>query len=223
MNAVIISCKTIENELCAAMKQVNCDYPVFWLEPGLHNWPDKLRQRIQELLDTCEGYNTVLLAMGFCGNAVAGLRTHDFQLVIPRCDDCITLLLGSVERRCSLSGTYFLTKGWLEGEMNIWKEFQLCMKKYGERRGRRIFETMLAHYQNLALLDTGCFDAVVLEPDVQEIADALNLRYVKLEGTLEHMKELLKADWTEERFVLIPPNSTVTPEMCTLKGNVYES
>lgn len=223
LNAVIISCKTIENELRTAMNQMQCHYPVLWLESGLHNWPDKLRQRIQELLDTCEAYDTVLLAMGFCGNSVVGLHTHGFRLVIPRCDDCITLLLGSPKRRLGLSGTYFLTEGWLEGEMNIWKEYRLCVSKYGEKRGRRIFQTMLAHYQNLALLDTGCRGCEKTEPEVKKTADALNLQYIKLEGTLDQIKELLASNWPEERFILVPPNSNVVPAMCTLKGNVYES
>lgn len=221
MNPIIIACKTIEQELIAAMKQTNCSYPVLWLESGLHNWPDKLRARIQELLDGCEGFDTVLLAMSFCGNSVVGLHTREFQLVIPRSDDCITLLLGSLARRQEAKATYFLTEGWLRGEMNIWKEYQNCLAKYGEKRGKHVFSTMLAHYQNLALLDTGCFDREALEKQVKEIARMLELEYVCLEGTLDHLKQLLEGPWEEERFVLVPPQSTVTAEMCTLKGNAY--
>lgn len=223
MNAVVISCKTIEKELYAAMEQTGCDYPILWLESGLHNWPDKLQMRLQELLDSCGNYDTVLLGMSFCGNSVVGLRTHGFWLVIPRCDDCITLLLGSLDKRLHVPGTYFLTEGWLAGELNIWKEYQLCLEKYGQKRGRRIFEAMLAHYRNLALLDTGCFDCGALEPQIREIADTLNLTYIKLDGTLEYLKGLFGAGWDEDRFVLVPPNCTVTSAMCTLKGNAYGS
>lgn len=223
MNAVVISCKTIEKELCTAMEQVGCNYPIVWLESGLHNWPDRLRLHLQELLDSCGNYDTVLLGMSFCGNSVVGLRTHGFQLVIPRSDDCITLLLGSLDKRLSITGTYFLTEGWLSSELNIWKEYQLCLEKYGQKRGKRIFETMLSHYRNLALLDTGCFDCRSLEPHIQEIADAMNLKYIKLDGTLDHLKKLLCSNWAEDCFVIVPPNSTVSSEMCTLKGIVYES
>ena len=92
------------------MARVGCDYPVLWLESGLHNWPDKLQNRIQELLDQCQSYDTVLLAMSFCGNSVAGLETRDFQLVIPRSDDCITLLLGSLTRRQEAKATSLHTR-----------------------------------------------------------------------------------------------------------------
>lgn len=218
MKPVIIACKTIENELLAAMKQMDCHFPVLWLESGLHNWPDKLRARIQELLDLCQEYDTVLLAMSFCGNSVVGLKTGAYQLVIPRSDDCITLLLGSCSRRKDIKATFFLTEGWLKGEMNLWKEYQTCLARYGEKRGKRIFSVMLAHYINLALLDTGCFDRAALEQQVKEIAATLGLEYMYLDGTLDHLKQLLTGPWEEERFVLVPPNSMVTAEMCTLKG-----
>lgn len=218
MQPVIIACKTIEQELLASMKETGCKYHVLWLESGLHNWPDKLRNRIQELLDQCQDYDTVLLAMSFCGNSVVGLKNHDFRLVIPRSDDCITLLLGSLARRQEAKATYFLTEGWLKGEMNLWKEYQNCLMKYGEKRGKRIFSALLAHYKNLALVDTGCFDREVLEKQVQEIAAVLGLEYICLEGTLDHLKQLLTGPWTEDRFVLAAPHSIVTADMCTLKG-----
>lgn len=218
MTPIIIACKTIERELLASMEETECKYPVLWLESGLHNWPDKLRNRIQELLDQCQSYDTVLLAMSFCGNSVVGLNTHDFQLVIPRSDDCITLLLGSLTRRQEAKATYFMTEGWLKGELNLWKEYQNCLAKYGEKRGKRIFSALLAHYKNLALLDTGCFDREVLEKQVQEIAAVLGLEYICLDGTLEHLKQLLTGPWTDDRFVQVAPHSIVTADMCTLKG-----
>ncbi len=110
MTAVIIACKTIEQELNAAMEQTGCDYPVVWLEPGLHDVPKKLHETLEAHLDTVRGYDTVLLAMGFCGNSVVGLHTHDFELVIPRRDDCISLLLGDTQRPFA---AVFLTEGWL--------------------------------------------------------------------------------------------------------------
>lgn len=218
MKTVVIACKTIEQELLASMKKTGCHFPVLWLESGLHNWPDKLRNRIQGLLDRCQDYDTVLLAMSFCGNSIVGLETHAFRMVIPRSDDCITLLLGSPERRQEAKATYFLTEGWLKGELNLWNEYRNCLAKYGEKRGKRIFGALLAHYRNLALVDTGCFDREALQTQVREIASVLGLHYVCLEGTLDHLNQLLSGPWTEDRFVLVEPNSTVTAEMCTLKG-----
>lgn len=219
MSTLIISCKTIEPELVRAMECVQCSYDIRWLESGLHNVPRNLNTRIQELLNSCHGYDTVLLAMSFCGNSVAGLKTGAFQLVIPRCDDCISLLVGSVEKRMEYSATYFLTEGWLKGERNIWREYEECVKKYGAKRAERVFDRMLEHYRNLALLDTGCSSRDALETEVSRIAQELKLQYVSIPGTLEYIQQLLTGPWPERRFVVIPPHGQVMEINCTLKGD----
>lgn len=216
MTPLIICCKTIEKELLAAMEQSGCDYPILWLDSGLHARPDKLRNRIQELLDNCHGFDTVLLALSFCGNSVAGLRTHDFRLVIPRSDDCITLLLDSQKKRLSVPAAFFLTEGWLTGDLSFRNQRRHFIEDYGDEFGEEIFSAMFGHYKKLALVDTGCSDSAAREALAREMAEEMGLEYVKMEGSLNHIKELLAGNWNEERFVLVPPNSVVTADMCTL-------
>lgn len=212
----ILSCKTIEPELKTAMAQVGCSYEIQWLESGLHDFPRKLNLRLQQLLDDCGDADRVLLAMSFCGNSVVGLKTGAYTLVIPRSDDCITLLLGSPEVRMQQKATYFLTEGWLAGERNLWREYEECLRKYGREQGEWIMSAMLEHYRNLALVDSGCFTREDLEEESRQIAQKLNLNYIRIPGTLDFLKQLLTGPWPEERFVVIPPNSTVTPEDCRL-------
>ena len=73
MNTAIIACKTIEDELRHAMAHTGTDWPVVWLEQGLHNVPDMLRSALQTALNDV-GAQRVLLAMGFCGNAIRGVE-----------------------------------------------------------------------------------------------------------------------------------------------------
>lgn len=217
MSTLIISCKTLEGELKAAMEQTGCCYEVLWLESGLHNVPRLLNERIQNLLNQCVGYDTVLLAMSFCGKSVEGLHTGSFRLIIPRCDDCISLLLGSVERRTEYLGSYFLTEGWLRGERNIWKEYQMCLEKYGAQRGKRIFSAVLANYHKLTLIDTGCYDMIAAERQSRRIAESLKLEYTCVPGTLDYLKALLTGNWDPNRFLQVAQNSTVTASDCTLR------
>lgn len=218
MDTIVISCKTVENELLAVMKELNCGYTVHWLESALHNVPMQLNARLQSILDSCGEYDTALFAMSYCGNSLIGLYSGNHRLVIPRCDDCITLLLGSVQRRQSISATYFMTEGWLSGEHNLWWEYQHCIDKYGEKRGRRIFSVMLAHYKNLALLDTGCFDKNAAQAQMLPMAQTLGLEYTCIEGTLHYLQDLLNGNWDESRFLIVPPHTTISADMLTLKG-----
>lgn len=212
MKTVILACNTIRDELEKAAMETNCPHGFVWVESGLHLVTDSLRRRLQEELDKIEGVNRVLLAFGFCGNAVAGLTSRDYQLVIPRVDDCITLLLGSREsrERCSRQGgIYFLTKGWLEGEANIWKEYQVVLARYGLKRTERIYQMMLAHYKFLGLIDTGAYDMSSLIPQVHEMSAALKLDPLILQGTDRYLRRLLSGPWDDDYFVVIPPFTTI--------------
>jgi hypothetical protein len=212
VKTVILACNTIKDELEKAALEIDCQYPFRWVESGLHLRPDSLRQRMQEELDSITGVERVLLGFGFCGNAAVGLVSRDYELIIPKVDDCISLLLGSMENReqCSKSGAiYFLTKGWLEGELNIWKEYQAVLARFGPERTERIYQRMLAHYKFLGLIDTGAYDLDALLPVVNEIALKLKLETCVLQGSDQYVKKLLSGPWDEDGFVTLPKHTRV--------------
>ena len=68
MARMIIACATLKQELNMLMEKHRCDDPVLWLEAGDHNRPQKRREAIEAALETCSQYDTIVLAMTFCGN-----------------------------------------------------------------------------------------------------------------------------------------------------------
>ena len=212
METVVLACNTIRDEIERAALATNCPYRFTWIESGLHQVTGNLRRRLQEELDKMEGAARVLLAFGICGGAVTGLKTGDYQLVMPRVDDCISLLLGSAEakrRSSERGGVYFLTRGWLEGETNIWKEYHATVARMGLEKTERVYRKMLAHYKFLGLIDTGAYDLEGLLPLVGEISAALRLELITLAGKDHYLRRLLAGPWDEERFVLVPPFTTI--------------
>lgn len=215
METRVVSCRTIQLEVEKALCETGLDFPVSWVESGLHNYPQKLRDKLQEILDRISA-DRVLLAMGFCGNALAGLNARDFELVFPRADDCITLLLGSPEERKRYGRTYFLSKGWLQGERNIYEEYKYALHKYGPEQGGAIFRMMLGHYEYLGILDTGVCDFDALAAQAGAIADELDLTLRTIPAKDRFLKELLKGPWPEERFCVVAPNTAVGGDMLML-------
>ncbi len=212
MNTIILACNTIRAELEKAAAEAGCRYPFKWVESGLHLKPESLRARLQEELDDLDHAERVLLGFGFCGHAVAGLITRDHQLIIPKVDDCITLLLGSRENRercCNSGGVYFLTKGWLEGETNIWTEYQAVLARFGPDSTKKIYRRMLAHYQFLGLIDTGAYELDLLLPEVNTIAATLDLKTQVLPGSDLYVKKLLSGPWDEGDFVVVPRHTRI--------------
>ena len=208
MKTQIISCKTIKLEVEKAMHETGCKFPASWIESGLHNFPDKLRRNLQETLD---GINAerVLLVMGYCCNSLVGLKTRDFELIFPRADDCITLLLGSLDTRKMHERTYFLTKGWLDGERNVYEEYKYTIKKYGLEQGKEIMKMMLEHYEYLGIMNTGVCDFDELCEKTKKIAFELGLSLKTIEATDLLLKNLLTGPWANSEFHIIPCNTVI--------------
>lgn len=122
MRTKILSCRTLEMEVRLAMEKCGCCMELEVLQENNHDVPLLLRRKIQEKLDAMENMDRVLLAFTTCGGTMAGLKTGDFELVIPRLDDCLSLLMGSMEqRKAALEGGFgiFLTQGWLNHEKSV--------------------------------------------------------------------------------------------------------
>src|ERR1039458_5307151 len=168
MRTLIMACRTVENELRLAMPQAGVDYPVLYLDAGLHLWPDRLREAIQRDLDRIENVDVVLMGYGFCGKGLAGVRSDRFKIVVPRVHDCISLLLGSAANReqCG-SDVYFVTKGWLDHEISIAHEFNRCAARYGEQRATRLMKKSMEHYTRLTAIDTGAYDVEEMKLKVE--------------------------------------------------------
>ncbi len=212
MNPLVIGCRTTENELTAVLKECGCGYPLVWIETRLHNVKSKLNARLQEILDEASGYDTILFATGFCGNSLAGLESRNAVLVIPRVDDCTSLLLGGSRGKLHHLDSYFLTEGWLKGSDNIWTEYQRAVKRYGKERADHIFSVMFAHYRRIALLDTGCYPIAPSLKKAKTIADAFSLECQVLPAGISFLKQLLTGPWEEEKFLTVPPFTTISQE-----------
>ena len=225
MKTVIIACRTVEKELNAAMQRTQTGHGVIWLDSGAHASPEKLHLLLKKTLAETEAQR-VLLAMGFCGGALKGLRSGDFELIVPRADDCISLLLGSVEKRLAVSraeAAYFLTDGWLNGEWNLWTEYRYTLENYGEETARTVAEMLYGHYRTLGVLDTGVRSPEPLLERTKVIADTLHLTQKVIPGTLAWLERLLTGPWEEGSFLLLPPHGEITAEDMRLPGESGES
>ncbi|MCR4435469.1 MAG: DUF1638 domain-containing protein [Clostridiales bacterium] len=213
MRSVIVACNTISDELNMAIRETGCTYPVLWIESGLHTYTNLLRKRLKKELEQISNVDQILLAFGFCGNALLGLSSSA-TIIFPKVEDCITLLLGSPEKRRKLSeemGTYFLTKGWLDFEQNIWVEYQKSLNRLGREKTERIYQMLLSHYKRLGVVETGAYDLDEFCRRSREIANSLNLKHHVIPGTLRYLKKLLTGPWDEE-FVTVNPGEHITLE-----------
>lgn len=206
MHTIAIACRTIEDEVNAVVNELPCCCPVRWVESGLHNFPVKLKDRLQQEIKLADGAENILLLFGYCGNSIEGLRSYGAQLVVPKVADCISLLLNGNQNR--LARSYFLTAGWLRDENNICREFLYCVKKYGRDKALDVYRTMLKSYSTLAFIDTGTYNLNRLMTETAEFAAGLNLTQQVVAGNLSLLRKALRGEWDDD-FIKVPPGTAL--------------
>ncbi|PAW79951.1 MAG: hypothetical protein B9S32_01085 [Verrucomicrobia bacterium Tous-C9LFEB] len=207
MSTIILSCDVLREELAHAKRLCGLDYEIRWVDSAAHSCTDNLRESIQRELDLISDseIDTVILSFGFCGNAVAGLKTGAFRLIIPKSADCIAMLLHPHAKQ---TGKYYITPGWLR-KGSVWSDYKRCCSKYGEVKADKIFKVMLAGYEHISTIRT---ESVELTPDYYVTADEmsrdLKLQHEVVPGRIDFFVKLLAGPWDDE-FIIVPEHSTM--------------
>ncbi|MCD8022788.1 MAG: DUF1638 domain-containing protein [Lachnospiraceae bacterium] len=204
----VLSCPTIHDELEKCIQDSGCTYDVYELGKNNHNFPDRLRTQLQNEIDALQDYDRILLSFGICGNAACGLLSPHAELVIPKVDDCISLLMGGVKPRLdSLNGKFgiFLTAGWLRYEGNVWDEIRLTTHRYNDRRAAKILDRMFGNMTYLTVLDTGAYHLSEVLEKAGDIAETLHLELRIMKGDLSLLMGLLKGPWDTNRYSVFAP------------------
>ena len=55
MSLGIIACEVLKDEIEQIVDKYSLNYPLVWVERGLHTHPDKLREFLQEKIDALDG------------------------------------------------------------------------------------------------------------------------------------------------------------------------
>jgi hypothetical protein len=203
----VIACNMIRDEVECALRRSGKDFPVEWIEEGLHQSVSALRRRIQQALDDSAGFGRVLLCFGICGNMPEGLQLGDFELVMPDADDCISLLLRANRKE---QGVIYETRGWLATEKNFSADYDRLAQKYGCAKARKAMSALLAGYHSLYLVDTGAYDLASTLPLSQAAAKKLRLAHSMAQGSVDWLCELFACRKPDSRrFLRFSPGETI--------------
>mgnify|MGYP001023436514 CR=1 FL=1 len=107
----------------------------------------------------------------------------------------------------SKGSAYYLTRGYLEGESNIWSEYLYCVSKYGEEKARKLMGIILKNYEKLSVIDTGAYMLEDILEHTKEIAAALELRHTVVQGSLHLLYKAFQGKWDEDFNIVAPGES----------------
>ena len=234
MRIALIGCMVMARPISYLAAQSPHIVRPWWLRQNFHNTPDLLHTELQRVIEEIEAENArllpherfdaVVLAYGLCSNSVIGLCSRSLPLVIPRCDDCISLLLGSVERYQTYfrdyPGTFWYTTGWVEqGDPPSMARYQReraeYVEKYGEDNADYLMECSsqwLSNYRHCIYITSPLGDLPEHTAFARQAAADFGWGYQEVPGDLSYLTALVNGPWDDGRFLICPPRSKVAAE-----------
>lgn len=234
----LIGCKIMEREIASVTYNCKNVIDVTLIRQKLHDRPEKLRDVIQNEIvqidqnshrysnDTrINDFDAILLGYGLCSNAVIGIHSEKYPIVIPRAHDCITLFMGSKDRYTDYyekhMGTFYYTPGFLElgclDDEDEWKRrYQMYLTRYkgNERKARRAVEiekSFTANYEGVTYIKWDSLEFPEYEAEVKQRAQNKSWKYEEFSGENTLLRKLVDGEWTEEDFLIVPPNCQAEP------------
>ncbi len=177
--------------------------------PSVRPGPGPADQRREEVL--VKPVQEVLLALGFCGNALQGLSAQHLTLVFPRVDDCISLLLnrGCVREEIPRDPRhYYLTRGWFSHESSLKEAFEDWEKRFGPERAAQLRRKLFAGYEQVSLIDTRAYDVDACMDRSVEMAEDLELAHAVVPGSVQLLQKLFTRERGSE-IVAVPPAQAI--------------
>ena len=220
---VMIACDTLRTEIAHVMSAFGIERRVIWMEHLLHNIPPKMTEALQNAIDEVRDADRVLLGFGNCGNAIQGLKNGDFELIVPRIDDCVSLVLGSQRYREQFSrqnSAFYLTDGWITGSRTIEVEYNEMIEDYGEEEADELMNMMYTHYRTMAYLDTGLYDIDALMERTRHLCEVIETKQVIEPATLAYVERLVCGPWPDDLFVHVAPHEIIPSKPFFEPGSV---
>ncbi|MDR1546586.1 MAG: DUF1638 domain-containing protein [Deltaproteobacteria bacterium] len=213
----VVACDVVRAELERVVG--DRDVPMRFLEYSLHSTPADMRGRIVEALAALrsDGAERAALGYGLCSNGVVGVES-DGPLVMPRCHDCIAMLLGSPRQYFEMfrrhPGTYFLTEGWVR---NYGDPLSSVERKYvprmGEKKALRGMSLELANYKAFCFVDNGVGDRASVKARTLENCRVFKKEYMEVAASLDYFRALIDGPHGRDDFVELPTGDKIVNDL----------
>jgi len=234
----LIACKVLYREICLLSANGESHIDVTYLQQGLHDQPDLLRTVLQDEIDRIDAgedlyscspiksldFDAILLGYGLCSNAICGISSKKYKIVVPRAHDCITLFLGSKEEYKTYfdsrnGGIFWYTSGWIDNVLMPSKERRDILTKryteqFGEDSAAYLIETAQSwdqQYNMCAFVDWAALNNSYYIEYTKRCAAYLDWDFDLLAGSPELLQDFLRGNWDGDRFLVLEPGQSIGP------------
>lgn len=212
-DTLVLCCASLRAHLDAAQRAMGTDFPVRELDWENHTEPALLHDTLAEIMETLPSHvTTVLSCVCACGGVWEGICIP-CRTVLPRMDDCVTLLLqtddtlrpnvkqeGHIYFRDSDRGRHSVA-GFKDG---------IC-HRYGMEVGTAIFGSFMQGYTHADMIDTGVYDCYDEDfvAEMQQCADLIRCDLDYVTGSNRMLEKLVSGQW-DRQFLVCPAGHVMT-------------
>ena len=214
MRNIFLACEALETELEAAKEKYNCDFETIYFDSGLHVHPEKLRAELEKQLNEIKEADTVFLIMGLCGNSLEGI-TAPFKIVVPKVDDCITMLLTQTDTPCvnlKTSGHMYMTKGMVEmmddGNGELGMTYEQMVERMGEKKANRAYRMIYEGYDYFTMVDDGTYPLENIAEISKKHAALADCELITVKGSNLILEKLCQGK-IDEQFLTFEAGYTI--------------
>ena len=212
-STVILACSSLTEYVEAAQERARTAFPVIYLNRLYHRDPKEMQQHILQALEekVPAGTKTVLVAMGFCGGSWEGVRAS-YRLVLPRIDDCVSLLLqtGDVPVSDLKEPGHLYVRAKDPSKESFKSIFERMTQGIDEETKARYHKDWQQLYSSIDIMDTGlngCREPGYAET-VQIDADWLDAAMTYVPAGTYLIEKLLRGEW-DDQFLILEPGEPV--------------
>lgn len=212
-NTIILACGNLRFHLDAAQEKMNTSFPIIELDTSYHSNPELMRSKIIETINMLpSSVNTILVCMGYCGGSWKDIKC-DKTVIIPRLDDCVTLLLTTDNEwhpNLKKTGCLYL-KDSNDNTLSISNIKKHLIETMGEKRGQKMFDLWFDSYHTVSIIDTGIYDCHSKEyvESANENAALIHSKVEYIKGSNLILEKLVSGNW-DEQFMILQPGEIMT-------------
>ena len=245
MNIAFIGCMVMNREMCYEIAHSDNNCRAWWIRQGLHDTPDVLHHELQRYIDIIEEeqlalythnkFDYICIGYGLCSDSVIGLKSKTIPLVVPKCEDCISLFLGASDRYYELfyknPGTYWYNSGWIENgftpsEESYHRKLEQYIEEYGEDNASYLLEVeneWNEKYNSCIYIKSPIYENPEHFNYAKRASEYLKWKFHVEEGDMSYFHQLLNGPWDEDKFLICPPKHQIIRTYDDQKINVKKS
>jgi len=226
MRYKFICCDVFSREVYEALLKSSKNVFLVFTMKMSHEYPEYLRETIQKEIDNTDPkmFSHILLGYGLCGNAIAGLKTREIPVVMPRAHDCCTIFLGSRQAykenfghrpSCRWTsggymqdGDYYIRNSNVHQFLGIDMSFEELVEKYGEDNARFLIETLAPKDDSdkqVVYIETPPYERLGTKKLIEEEARKEGRTFEHIQGDTRLIEMLVNGCWNEDDFLIVPP------------------